>query len=617
MEGGGDSADAAAAAAAAPPVTDDTAGAAAAAELPHLQQQLQPPPPSSSSSSAMQHQQQMHQGPPPGGYEDPPVEEDTVKEVHERREGKQEEHALWLDAYHNPLAGVAAFSGCLELSDLHNNGDYKLLVADETSKLKIFSGTDLVMESPLLDVPCAIASFYTDCNDPNHRPAIAVASGPAVYVYKNLRPFYKFYLPCVEISSVETDLWANMRQKSTSAATAVEALEMAKENGVSLSTRSLEFLSLETADERTRFIEGVKDSPLIQQTVITCLAVLKKDKEDDTGVGYLIIGTENNRVLILDSQFQILRKVQLPAPPVFICTTGLYDVDYRIVIACRNGSISTIKNGEPLSVAIELESQICGMVRVDKSIVVGTMSNTVHAYHVKGKKQYSLYMPAAITNMAAICQETQKGSKACIIALANGEVRVYNGKILINTVQIRDIVTGMRFGRYGREDATLIMTTVSGAVIIKILPRLANLEVQKGVQTGPPAEQSIPLKVPKKTRLYVEQTEREKQFGIEMHRVFQRDLCKLRLQTARAYVKILTDGQGPLSYTGGSSLRLTAHVQGLGPLFKIKLNIQNTGLKPLTGIPIVFTYNASIYHMKKPHMVCDPTVPPLCFVSLF
>eukprot|EP01048_Picozoa_sp_COSAG05_P019960 COSAG05_NODE_3271_length_2186_cov_459.916188_4_plen_309_part_00 len=60
----------------------------------------------------------------------------------------------------------------------------------------------------------------------------------------------------------------------------------------------------------------------------------------------------------------------------------------------------------------------------------------------------------------------------------------------------------------------------------------------------------------------------------EMHRVFQRDLCKLRLATARAYVKVLTDGHGPLSYTAGSSLRLHPQVQGLGPTFRLKLDIQ-------------------------------------------
>ena len=89
----------------------------------------------------------------------------------------------------------------------------------------------------------------------------------------------------------------------------------------------------------------------------------------------------------------------------------------------------------------------------------------------------------------------------------------------------------------------------------------------------------MPLSIPKKTKLYVEQTQREREQATEMHRAFQRDLCKLRLSTARAYVKMITDGQGPMSYSSGSALRLTAQVQGLGPKFKIKLALQNTGSK--------------------------------------
>ena len=38
-------------------------------------------------------------------------------------------------------------------------------------------------------------------------PAIAVASGPYIYVYKNLRPYFKFTLPPLDIHPVEQDLW--------------------------------------------------------------------------------------------------------------------------------------------------------------------------------------------------------------------------------------------------------------------------------------------------------------------------------------------------------------------------------------------------------------------------
>ena len=39
-----------------------------------------------------------------------------------------------------------------------------------------------------------------------------------------------------------------------------------------------------------------------------------------------------------------------------MAVTGKYDVDYRIVIACRDGRVYTIKNGEVTGTVIELES---------------------------------------------------------------------------------------------------------------------------------------------------------------------------------------------------------------------------------------------------------------------
>ena len=81
------------------------------------------------------------------------------------------------------------------------------------------------------------------------------------------------------------------------------------------------------------------------------------------------------------------------------------------------------------------------------------------------------------------------------------------------------------------------MALRSGALSVKILPRNQDLEKSK-MPAGPPPEQDIPLTVPKKTKLYIEQTQRERDQAVEMHRLFQRDLCKLRLATARAYVKV-------------------------------------------------------------------------------
>jgi len=267
------------------------------------------------------------------------------------------------------------------------------------------------------------------------------------------------------------------------------------------------------------------------------------------------------------------------------------------VVACRDGHIYTIRNNELSGLVIELESQPCGLVRTAKNILVGCMNNVVHNFHVKGKKNYSLYMPAAIQCMEALDIVRVRTVKCLIVALANGELRVYNEKNLVSVYTMNDAVHGLRFGRLGREDNALVVTTKSGSLQVKIMPRQANLETS-GVNAGPPPEQDIPLAVPKKTKLYVEQTQREREQAVEMHRIFQRDLCKLRLSTARAYVKVLQDGQGPVSYGAGASVRLAATVQGLGPLFKIRVALTNTGSRPIYDVPLMLSA-APMYSLSR------------------
>lgn len=43
----------------------------------------------------------------------------------------------WLDAWHDPVAGVSAYSPCVHTCDLFGDGDYRLVVADTDQKLKV------------------------------------------------------------------------------------------------------------------------------------------------------------------------------------------------------------------------------------------------------------------------------------------------------------------------------------------------------------------------------------------------------------------------------------------------------------------------------------------------
>ena len=59
-------------------------------------------------------------------------------------------------------------------------------------------------------------------------PAVAVATGSCVYVYRNLRPYFKFTLPPVDIHATESSVWAELAAGTMDAGKAFDALAAAR-----------------------------------------------------------------------------------------------------------------------------------------------------------------------------------------------------------------------------------------------------------------------------------------------------------------------------------------------------------------------------------------------------
>ena len=68
----------------------------------------------------------------------------------------------------------------------------------------------------------------------------------------------------------------------------------------------------------------------------------------------------------------------------------------------------------------------------------------------------------------------------------------------------------MKFGRFGREDGTLVLVMQGGALAVKILKRTVTFE-SKDPNPGPPKAQMVKLNIPKKTKVFVDQTVRERE----------------------------------------------------------------------------------------------------------
>lgn len=108
-----------------------------------------------------------------------------------------------------------------------------------------------------------------------------------------------------------------------------------------------------------------------------------------------------------------------------------------------------------------------------------------------------------------------------VVALRNYEVRIYNDKTLVNLFKMPDLIFGLKFGRFAGYANSLIMLTESGNLIIRSLLDNISLDVYflynklqsisyKIPQTK---EEDIVLNVPKKTKLYLDFIEREKEFA--------------------------------------------------------------------------------------------------------
>jgi Bardet-Biedl syndrome 1 protein len=99
-----------------------------------------------------------------------------------------------------------------------------------------------------------------------------------------------------------------------------------------------------------------------------------------------------------------------------------------------------------------------------------------------------------------------------------------------------------------------------------------------------------------------------------MHTAFQHDLYRLKLETARSYVNSLSKRMLPLSSTAMGSLKITAQVQGLGPLFKLTVTVHNTSpSEPANNLMLVFRWEEGLYSVQKPILKLPLLVPLMSY----
>jgi Bardet-Biedl syndrome 1 protein len=202
-------------------------------------------------------------------------------------------------------------------------------------------------------------------------------------------------------------------------------------------------------------------------------------------------------------------QASLPAVPVMMEASGLFAVDFKLYVSCRDACIYSIKRGFKTSKFVrQFLSSAAGMIIVNGNIVVGCMDKSLSCCSSKGVSLWNISLPAMITAMAPIEVE-MLGHKLVAVALASKQVLIFHDKHKVDMIQTHEVVNCMKYGKYGRESGTLVLVSQSGSLTIRILKRSVKF-YPKEASSSQGQSAVTKLILPKKTKLFVDQTMRER-----------------------------------------------------------------------------------------------------------
>ena len=551
------------------------------------------------------------------------------------------EKKVLLDEFSNNVAGLKAFNQCISLGNVLNDQKNRLICIDVNNHLKVFNGEIIEDENPLknmLPVSGIVTYFSIEKDSSIKYPYLAVASGIHIYIYKFLKGIKKIPVPDEIPNSIEQYIYDLFAMGEIDAKQCLEKLEKfvekyykKKENeeyeelvgkvedekilehkNAALSNMTQELFNIEDEDSKIKFLENNCGCQIKIYNYITILSSIpKSDDLDIEADSYLIVGTENCSLFIIDpSENKIIGKGKLPGIPFLMNTRGGYNNNnHKIFIADRGTNIYILKKTD-ITKTIVVAQPIMNLLSSDKSIYIGTIGKNYIGMKFSGSQDFSIEQPNVITSMEIA--EREINETLVLIATKDAELRIYNDKYLCHVIKIGDNIFGMKFGTFGTKKESIIMCTYGGALLVKYFNPDVKVKVLKIDEGNKDANENLKIDVPKKPGIYRDLVQREKESKSEIQKKFITDLIKIKYKAMDTYVKILKKGNAPQNFSNSSNLKISASLEGLGPNFKLNIIFNNSGKKPIYGAMLTLDFNRKIYSFKKENIqlsVIMPNIP--------
>ena len=314
--------------------------------------------------------------------------------------------------------------------DIHGNGSTAMVCA-VGRKLQFLDSAGVQGSALLLGDPAALATFHLTDSTPRV-PAVAVASGVHVYIYRNMRPYFRFVVPEVPLEPTEAKLWDALREGGLAPDTLPQQLaELREASKVRLSTLGAQLVSAHAAGRASEvqdlLAQGRQRKPQ-QGTAICAMSMLHRQDVTTSLVGQLVLGTESGEVLVLGPGAQtVALRVQLPSSMVAasIATFGAFDIEYRIAVATREGSVCIIRNGS-LVHTLHVQQPVLGVAVHSAMTAVLTACGHITAYNARGNLLWRIKPHSPPTCLITLPITSSRSSTLLAAGCADSNVLVFS-----------------------------------------------------------------------------------------------------------------------------------------------------------------------------------------------
>ena len=543
----------------------------------------------------------------------------------------------------NNIARIKAFNTYIALGDILQDNNYRLIVIDTSKNLKIFKGNVLQDESKLSIFPAGLIVYYGD--DPTSKkiiPLLAVAGGNTIFIYRNLKGIIKYPLPDQRMNGEESFIYQQYNNGLIDGTNCLNQLQNLADRLVAinfdydndndndnnddnenndnnnnsnkdkenknepLSQMTLELLSLKTEEAQLKFLEDNKNTKVLIRNYITCINYIKKDNSNDLKTSsYLIVGTETCLIYVIDHNNKTpLLKKRIYEVPFIIETQGGYNAEHKIFVSDRGCNVYILKKDTILNKFI-MPQPLVNLLIARNNFYIGTIGNNYISYSLSGNIVFKINQPSIITCMEIYYRKSED-LNIIIIALKNKEVRFYNDKKLIIVMNIHDNIFGMKYGKYQMIEDCLVLSTYSGIIMIK---KFGDDIKFSEIKYEEKKKEEGKILVPKKSPLYLDLIEREKENSFHMQNTFQNDLLRIRYKAMDSYVKMLKIGNAPQNYSSSSTIKISGFLEGLGPNFKLNLILDNSGHEPIINAVLTLDFNRKLFYFEKENIILSIIMP--------